>query len=235
MRSTAMRAAAVLSLAGACALGGCTDTDNDAPAADTDTGKVQFALSGSGVSFSSAGYTVMGPADFSKTGTMTVTDGTLSGFIGGIPVGAGYSITIDAVATDGSVACSGTATFDVISHQTTPVVVPLVCRETGSGGSLSVTDTVNVCPAFDSVLADPESAPVGTAVALTATAHDRDNGPAALSYHWIASDGTFDDADVASPTYTCPASPETVTLTVTVSDGGPGCSTSASVTVTCTP
>jgi hypothetical protein len=88
----------------------------------------------------------------------------------------------------------------------------------------------------DGIMASPAEVFVGGTIALAASAHDADNGPSALSYLWTASAGTFNDATLAAPVFTCTA-PGTVTVTVSVSDGdgGPGCTDQASVTLTCTP
>jgi hypothetical protein len=222
--------------AGSSVVGGCANDSNSAPtAADDNTGEVKLALTQSGLTFTNASYTISGPASFMKAGSINLTNGVISGLIGGIPTGAGYSITLDATATGGAVNCNGTANFDIVAHQTTPVVVPLVCRESVTGGSVSVSDTTNICPVVDGVLATPSSATVSTSVAITSTAHDMDMGPMPLSYHWTATAGTFSDPNVQNPTFTCPATAATVTLTLTVADGGPSCTDTMSLTVDCTP
>src|SRR5262245_8099674 len=55
----------------------------------------------SGTSIDSATYTITGPKDFTKTGTIDVHDSTkLTATIPGIPAGNGYKITISALASD---------------------------------------------------------------------------------------------------------------------------------------
>jgi hypothetical protein len=212
---------------------GCGDAP-PAPIDDNGAGSIALGLTGTSLSFSSATYTMTGPASFNKTGSLTATNGVLSGLIGGVPAGAGYMLSLNATTTDGSVTCTGDATFDVIGHTTTSVSVPMVCREAVNGGGVSVTGTTNVCPVVDGVGATPPTATVGTSVTLTATAHDKDSGPSPLTYHWTATAGTFSDANAQAPTYTCPSTAGTETLTLTVSDGS-SCTDMMPLTVTCTP
>lgn len=217
---------------------GCKDLPSDAVTAGgggQGSGSLRLALTAAtSVPIGSATYTLTGPGSYSKMGKLGATGGgALSGLVGGIPAGAGYDVKLDGVASDGSATCNGSALFDVMAHATTSVIVPLVCRETLTNGSASVTDTTNVCPVVDGVAADPTAAPGGGAVALTGAAHDKDGAPGPLAHHWTATAGTFDDATAPNPTFTCPASNATVTITLTVTDGGPGCSDSMSLTVTC--
>jgi len=221
--------------------GACSDLPSDAVSSSSggvdEIGSVRVALSvGTTVEIPSATYTITGPASFVRTGTINAGGGgALSGLIGGIPAGAGFDIALDGASADGSISCGGSATFDVTIHATTAVAVPLVCRESVSGGSASVTDTTNVCPVVDGVAAAPTAAASGGSIALTATAHDKDDGPSPLAYQWTATAGTFSDATASSPTFVCPTTTvtTTVTITLTITDGGPGCSDSMPLTVSC--
>jgi hypothetical protein len=240
-RSSGMLAALGLLTAGLFSLVGCSDVPADAALNDgtgvESLGSVHLALSaGTTVPLTSATYTLTGPASFNRTGTIgSAGGGVLSGLIGGLPAGTGYSIKLDGSSTDGSVTCNGTSTFDVAAHATTSVTVPLMCREAVSGGSASVSDTTNVCPVVDGVAAAPMAAASAGAVSLTSNAHDKDSAPGPLAYHWTATAGTFSDANVQNPTFTCPTTTmsTTVTVTLTVTDGGPGCSDLMTLTVTC--
>jgi hypothetical protein len=219
----------------------CSDLQSDAQTSSPttggqgETGSVRLALSmDSTVPISMATYTLTGPASFMKSGIITSTGGgALSGLIGGVPAGTGYHVSLDGVATDGTVSCSGTQTFNIIAHTTTPVTVPLVCRESINGGSASITDTTNVCPVVDGVSAVPLAAAAGGTITLSSVTHDKDNGPAPIGYQWTATAGTFSDATVAGPTFTCPNATATVTITLTVTDGGAGCTDSMTLTVSC--
>ncbi len=111
----------------------------------------------------------------------------------------------------------------------------LDCHETPKKGSVLLTGVTNVCPVADGISAMPAAVAVGGTIALEAEAHDSDNGPSALTYHWTASSGTLSSASVPSPTFTC-TDAGTATLTLTVSDGDPtpSCADSVNVTVSCT-
>jgi Bacterial Ig domain len=227
--------AAVALVAGGTLLAtGCDTGESSASVDDSGNGSISLGLTGTSLSFASASYTMSGPASYSKTGMLTASNGVLSGLIGGVPAGAGYMISLNATTADGSVTCTGSGNFDVIGHTTTSVNIPMVCREAVNGGGVSVTGTTNVCPVVDGVGATPPSATVSTSVALTLSAHDKDMGPSALTYHWTATAGTFSDANEQEPTFTCPATAGSETLTVTVGDGS-GCTDMMTLTVTCTP
>ena len=182
-----------------------------------------------------ASYDITGPGGFTKTGTINVAhSATISATIPGIPAGNGYSITLTAVSTDGSTSCAGSAGFNVTAHSTAAVAVHLACHEAPRAGSVSVNGTINVCPVVDGVSANPAEVAVGNPIALFATAHDSDAGPAALSYHWTASSGSLGGPGTSNPTFSC-RGPGVVTLTVTVSDGDTtaGCPGTGSVQITC--
>jgi hypothetical protein len=160
----------------------------------------------------------------------------LSAVISGLPAGMGFSITFSGTSSDGGTVCAGSASFDVIAHQTTVVSVHLTCHQSSGKGSVQVNGTLNVCPIADGVSADPAEAVTGGTIALSLSASDADRGPSPLSYSWTASSGSLNDATLAAPTFTCTV-PGTATIAVSVSDGdlAPDCAASASVTVTCTP
>jgi hypothetical protein len=219
---------------------GCSDLPSDAvmngDVGNGDVGSVHLALSSATtVDIPTATYAITGPGGYTHGGMVTSTGGVLSGLVGGVPAGSGYTIELDGTSMDGTVNCSGTQMFIVVTHQTTQVTVPMVCRESLNGGSVSVSDTTDICPVVDGVAAAPMAAASGGTIALMGTAHDKDMGPSPLSYAWTATAGTFDSATKQNPTFTCPtvASPTMVTITLTVSDGGPMCTDSMQLTVTC--
>lgn len=82
-------------------------------------------------------------------------------------------------------------------------------------GSVSVNGGFNVCPVA-SVMASPESARLGEAVALQAHADDPDRGK--LSFEWKASAGAVTKTDALETTYPC-TEPGPITITFTVTDG----------------
>jgi hypothetical protein len=223
---------AASALAGGFVLNACSPVGADR---SEDVGGVSVALTGAGgVSFTTVGYSITGPNAFSKSGAIDVSaSSTISSTIGGLPAGSGFSITLMASSTDSSQSCSGSAPFAVTAHQTTPVTVPVKCREGAKTGSTLVTGVINVCPQIDGVTATPTEVFVGSSVALVATAHDTDGAPSPLTYAWTASSGALADNASASTRFTCTA-PGTATIGLVVSDGDAPCADTASVTVTCT-
>jgi hypothetical protein len=83
---------AMLTLVAASAVGGCADAPKTNAGADV--GGVQVDLSlGGGENINSASYSIAGPAGFTKTGTIDISNSTaLTVAIGGIPAGSGYAI-----------------------------------------------------------------------------------------------------------------------------------------------
>ena len=141
-----------------------------------------------------------GPASFSKTGSVDVShSATLTFTVGALPAGTGYSIALTGASSDASPS-RARALRRSTSRRT---------RRRPSRGSAStvtcrrrrvlVNGAINSCPVIDGVSASPASVFVGSTIALAGSAHDVDMGPAALTYQWTATVGTFDNALVAEP------------------------------------
>jgi len=218
----------------AASAGGCSDAPLNHSSADV--GGVSVSLSiGGGETINSASYSITGPAAFTNSGTIDLSNSTsVAVTLGGIPAGSGYNITLTATTTDGSISCGGSATFTVTAGQTVSVVIALSCQEAPHKGSVQVTGTLNICPTIDSLSTSTNDVIVGASIALTSTAHDTDSGPGPLTYSWMSTSGTFNDPASPNPTFTCTA-PGAVTLTLVVSDGDPNttCVDSLQVLVTC--
>ncbi|HEV8550119.1 MAG TPA: 5'-nucleotidase C-terminal domain-containing protein [Polyangiaceae bacterium] len=217
---------------------GCSDS-GALPGSHQDlaAGEIALGLSlPSGQRLSTVTYTITGPGGFAKTGSVDVSHSSkLSATIGGIPAGAGYSISLTSAATDASLTCSGSSSFSVVARQATPVAVAVSCRQKAQTGSVLVNGVLNVCPIVDGVTAAPAEVSVGASLALEGQAHDTDRGPSALVYTWSATSGTLSDPNAQSPTFTCTtAGTATVTLTVGDGDSSPLCSDSFSTDVSCT-
>ncbi len=216
---------------------GCSDGGATPPVAAGEhvgEGSLELQLSPN-AQLTSATYTITGPASFSKTGSIDVTQSSkISGTIGGIPAGTGYTVSLAASTSDAGFVCAGSATFDVAAHLATSVNVPVKCKEKTKTGSALVNGALNLCPIIDGINASPNELAVGGSVPVAALAHDSDAGPAALSYQWTASIGTLSSATAPNPTFTC-TSAGTATLSLTVSDGDTtlGCADTFSTTVTC--
>ena len=77
----------------------------------------------------------------------------------------------------------------------------------------------------------PLETTVNSSIALSATATA---GSLTPTFAWTATAGSFDNATSATPMFTCPATPATVTITLAVSPSAAGCtSATQSVDVTC--
>jgi hypothetical protein len=152
---------------------------------------------------------------------------------GAIPAAPEYTISLTASSVDSAFTCSGSAMFRVQPFLVTPVTLVLNCSTAPpQQGTIVVVGTTQVCTNLDSLGASPLETAVNTPISLSATASV---GSLTPSFAWTASAGTFDNASIATPTFTCPATPGDVTITVTVSPGSPTCNTvtSQSVVVTC--
>jgi hypothetical protein len=228
--------AAILSL-GALTLGsGCGGDHSVTPGDQSGLGSIDVALVAGGVTVNTVSYAIMGPNNFSQSGPLNVSaSASISGIIGGLPAGMGYSISLTATATDGTTTCAGSATFGVTANAVTQVNVALDCHQPAKTGGISINGTINVCPTLLGTSALPSTLAVGGTSSLSATAIDIDNAPSALTYSWTASGGTLTGANTATPTLLC-TDAGTVTLTVTASDGDatPGCAATTMMQVTCT-
>ncbi len=195
-------------------------------------GSVGLSLSPvAGTSFDTISYVITGPGGFTRQGSIDTSHSSkLSTTVGGIPAGTGFSVSLSGTATDGSTSCTGSASFSVTARETTKVTVKLQCRETPKTGSVKVDGELNVCPLIDGVDANPAEALVGEILQLSATAHDADHEPEALSYAWSATSGTFSGAATATPSFTCTQA-GTVTIKLEISDSD--CGDSVETTVTC--
>lgn len=182
-----------------------------------------------GVTLNAVSYTIT-KGDFEKTGTIDVGESpTVSGTIGGIPAGAGYTIKLSAASVEDGTSFTGSATFDVAAGGTTSVSIRL--RGTGSSknGSVSVNGTVNVGPVIDELSVTPQNVYVGGSVTLKTTVRDADKGPSSLSYYWSTTEGVIDDPIGPNAKLTS-KSPGTAKVQLTVSDGE--ITTTSSTTVT---
>ncbi len=189
-----------------------------------------------GLTVNTVTYSITGPASFSQSGTIDVSrSSTASVLIGGLPVGTGYSVTLNATATDGHSTCLGSGTFNITAGATTTVTVSLDCHQAPVAGSVQINGVTNTCPVIDGITANPSEVFVGSSIALTAAAHDGDSGPSPLSYQWQATGGTLSSATAQNPSFTC-ATAGAASVTLTVSDGDPaaGCAPTLTAQVTCT-
>ncbi len=163
-----------LVLAASGPLGACARPPSSSADVET-TGSIGIALAAaSGVTLNAVSYTISGNG-FTKTGTIDTSGSpTVSGTIGGIPAGKGYTITLTATSVEGGTTFTGSATFDVTVGATTSVTVHLNGSDKTGNGSVSVTGTLNVNPRIDEVTVTPQTVFVGSDIKLSAVGVDPD-------------------------------------------------------------
>jgi hypothetical protein len=245
----------LVALSGACAVGvsaafvACSSSESPSPVDKPSPtqnqpsqgvagriGTIGLQLSiGGGETVNTVNYTLTGPNAFSQAGTINVANSaTISAIIAGIPAGSGYSISLSAVSTDGTVTCSGSSMpFTVASGTQTAVSVTLTCSTPApDAGTIAVTVTTVNCASISGITVTPSNAYVGGSMSLAAAAQGVN--PAALTYSWTATTGTLANASTSTPTFTCtsPGSP-IIALTVTDGSNAVGCQATQNVTVTC--
>ncbi|MEI9940105.1 MAG: sulfatase-like hydrolase/transferase [Pseudomonadota bacterium] len=182
-----------------------------------------------GVTLNSVTYTITGNG-FNKSGSIDVSGAeTISGTIGGIPAGKGYTITLTATSTNGGTTFTGSAGFDVTAGKTTSVTIHLKGTASTGNGSVSVNGTFNVGPVIDELTVTPLTVKVGSKVTLTGVAKDVDQGPSALSYYWSTTGGVIDNPIGPNAKLTS-STPGTFTVKLTVSDGEITAAASSTVT-----
>jgi len=182
-----------------------------------------------GVNVDLVEYSISGNG-FSKSGAIDVSGAqTISGTIGGIPAGKGYTITLTAKSADNGESFTGSAGFDVVAGKTSAVTIHLKGTTTSGNGSVSVNGTFNVGPVIDELTVTPLNVKIGSKITLTGVAKDADAGPSPLSYYWSTTGGVIDNpiGPTAKLTSTTPG---TFTVKLTVSDGEISTSSSATVT-----
>jgi|HubBroStandDraft_4_1064222.scaffolds.fasta_scaffold10580_2 hypothetical protein len=228
---------------------GCSSTNGEGPGAAVNAtqpasdsvGRVGMNLTlPGGETVNSVAWTITGPNSYSQSGSVNLgSSESISFLVGGIPAGANYTIVLSGTSADGSVTCSGSATFSVFAETTTSITDNLQCNPTApEAGSVSVNAPTYTCASIftGSISASPTETTLGGTVALAAAATAVN--ASALTYTWSAPSGTFSAASSANTNFTCTA-PGQIAVTVTVGDGpvpdgAPPCTAvSATVPVTC--
>ena len=225
-----------LSLALIAAVSSC-EQDSPAPGAGGATGVVALDLQvGPGVVITTATY-VIGNTQTGFTSSGSVAVGKSADVpipIAGLPIADRYKVTVLANGGDSTTVCRGETGFDVKANSRSTVIVRLVCSQPPQTGSIQVTGTFNVCPLLDGLSASPDHVVLGGTSSLTATAHDADNAPLALTYAWSATAGTFNSTTSPTSTFTCTqAGIATITVVVSDGDADPTCRDQLSLNVNC--
>ena len=231
MRSFMHRAIMGGGVLGLALLAACSNGGTSEPA----LGTVGFQLATSpGVTITTVNWSIGNAGTgFSRTGSVDVqSSNTISFQVGGLPNGSGYVVALTAATVGGAFSCAGSSPFTVTAGMTTGVAVTLACTPAAPGsGSVAVTGTTVICPSVTAVSAAPLETAVNATIALSATASASASTP---TFAWTATAGSFDNPTSATPVFTCPATPGTVTLTVSVGPSDPACtSSSSSLAVTC--
>ena len=219
-----------------------SESAHDGPVSAGETGAVGAQLTlPAGQQIQVVQWIVTGPNGAStvvQTGSVAVPVQVVSFLASSLPAGTGYRIALSGTAIDGSIVCTGSASFDIQARVTTTVSVALACSVTTSGSQVTlITGQTFDCANVTNVTAIPAETAVGGAISLTGMAVGP--APGAVSYGWSAPSGSFDQANSSSAQFTCTA-PGPVPVTLTAADGpvpaGAACSSALStrtVTVVC--
>lgn len=207
----------VLALGTAAPLGACSSEQSDKGVEDLGSLDVRLEAA-PGVTLNSVTYTISGNG-FSKTGTIDTSGSeVISGTIGGIPAGNGYTITLTATSVEDGLSFTGSAKFNVTAGATTSVSIHLKAANKRGTGSVTVNATLNVGPVINELTVTPLTVNVGSSIALTAAGSDIDEQPSPLSYYWSSTGGVISDPIAPNATLTS-ATPGTFTVKLTLSDG----------------
>jgi arylsulfatase B len=217
----------VLALGSTVVLEGCSSESS--ADGDEQRGSVGVHLDvAPGVTLNSVTYSITGNG-FSKTGSIDVSGAPeISGTIGGIPAGTGYTLTLTATATNGAT-FTGSAAFSVTAGGTSSVTIHLKGSTPAKNGNVQVNGTFNVAPVIDELTVTPLSVYVRSAITLRAAASDPDSAPSPLTYYWSTTGGTIDEPIGPEATLTSDT-PGTFTVKLVVSDGESTSTTSSTVT-----
>jgi hypothetical protein len=204
--------------------------DADASVQDT-TGTVGAELSlPGGEHLSTVSYTLTNGAN-TYTGTVDVSGSSTAGFVvAGVASGSGYLLKLTAISDDRAVSCTGTSMpFSVSDRATTMVLVQLVCIVQHEAGGIIIGGNPVNCAVWNTIVANPSSASIGTSVTLNAAATAPN--PGAITFTWTVLTGTGTISNNSSAitandagatdmaTFTCPATAETDTIQLFVGDG----------------
>jgi hypothetical protein len=135
----------------------------------------------------------------------------------GIPPGEGYLVMMVATSVDGTLTCSGAATFDVGVGVSTEVDVLLHCKGSERFGGVRVNGKLNICAELDKVAVAPLQTASGYALDVSAAGSDEEGD--SVEYSWTATGGSFDDASAAQTIFVC-GEAEEEQITIEVSDDG---------------
>jgi hypothetical protein len=181
--------------------------------------EVSYVVSGNGMA------SMQGIIDTSAPGS------TASVELFGIPPGRDYLVELEATSVDESVACGGSAQFDVDAGVVSEVTVFLGCKRPQRYGGVRANGKLNLCAELIKAVVSPLQTSASYRLSLSAEGSDEEGD--AIEYRWTATGGSIDAAASAATTYTC-IEPGDQLITIEVSDDGfQSCLSGWSVNVTC--
>jgi len=165
------------------------------------------------------------------SGTVTTSNSQSINFqIGGIPVGSGDSVRLNATSLAGAM-CAGSASgINITARGSTSVIVQMLCTSPGSdAGNLYVTAATSYCGTWTSLSSGSNGSEVFVGQTITLTATATGSAPGNLGYTWsqssdagvigmLGASQTEDAGTSNTNTFMCTA-PGTATITVVVDDG----------------
>jgi hypothetical protein len=153
-----------------------------------------------------------------QQGNVPVQSSTQIAFVvSGLAAGTGYTIALSGTTVDGTVTCTGSATFAVSARATTNVNLLLECNApVAKTGSASINGVAFDCASVAAVSEIPSETTLGGSVSFAAAAIAANQ--AGVTYAWSASSGSFSAPSAANTSFTC-SSAGAVTVTLTVADG----------------
>jgi hypothetical protein len=189
----------------------------------------QLSLPG-GEQLSAVTYTLTNGTN-TYTGTVDVSGQSSATFVvAGVASGTGYVLKIAGLSNDGTVSCSGSSPALTVSDRaTTMALVQLVCIVTAEAGGVVVGGNSDNCAVWNTIVANPSSAPTSGSVTLNAAATAP--SPGAITFTWMVTSGTGTISNNTSAvtangagatdtaTFTCPPILETDTIQLVVGDG----------------
>lgn len=148
----------------------------------------------------------------------------------GLPSSTSHLVELEAVTTDGEIACRGDAVFVVEAGVSTDVMVMLNCKPPERLGGVRVNGEPNFCAELVKVVVSPLQTSIGDQIHLSALALDAEDDP--ISYLWLGGGGFVEDIFAPTTTFTCRRVGRS-SVTVYVSDGSYPCQDSWTVEVEC--
>ena len=219
-------------ICGALSVFGCT-TESDGPQGET--GALSLNLELGDTDINEVHWTISRPGMEDMEGDINTSapGATASVEVFGLPpsIGKDYTITMEAIATDGETECKGSEDFGIDLGEVTNVTVFLRCKGPERFGSVRVNGEFNVCAYLYKVVVSPLETSVGNDIDLSAQATDAEDD--SIQYLWTTLSGSIADPSAPNTTYTCEEIGDH-DITITVSDDDfDWCNDSWTVYVTC--